>query len=106
MINELKLEGRILKVTYRNQKVINFIIGYENEFSHKKINLTCFHPELFEYIVDNINNVMLFKGTFTPNNYKNKNGNWVNAYCISVDTIEPSEFKPKDTMIDDNEIPF
>ena len=89
MINELKLEGRILKVTYRNQKVINFIIGYENEFSHKKINLTCFKPELFEIIVDNINKVALFNGTFMPNNYKDKNTNkWINSYTISVESID------------------
>lgn len=106
MLNELTLEGRILKITYRNQRVLNFIVAQEFRMSHIKLNLTCFHPELFEYIVDNINNVMLFKGTFAPNNYKNKNGDWVNTYCISVDTIEPSEFKPEDTMIDDNEISF
>lgn len=89
MINELKLEGRILKVTYRNQKVINFIVGHESEFTHKKINLTCFKPELFETIVDNINKVVLFNGTFMPNNYKDKNTNkWINSYTISVESID------------------
>lgn len=89
IVNELKLEGRILKVTYRNAKVINFIIGYESEFSHKKINLTCFNPELFETIVDNINKVVLFKGAFMPNNYKDKNTNkWINSYTVSVESID------------------
>lgn len=89
IINELKLEGRILKVTYRNNKVCNFIVGFESEFSHKKINLTCFKPELFETIVDNINKVAIFNGTFMPNNYKNKNTNeWINSYTISIDSTD------------------
>lgn len=90
MLNEVKIQGRILRVTYRNDKILRLIIANESKFSHHKVAITCFKPELFDFICDNHDNVVTIKGQFSENNYKDSNGKWHNDYTISCEEIELS----------------
>lgn len=114
MINKVILEGRILQILFSNDKVIKWRIGVEDTMTHKKVSLTSFDPKLFNIIKSNIGNVLTFEGTFSENNYKDKNGQWKNEYTIAVNKIEnesitmnePSnEFECID-FIDEDGLPF
>ena len=53
---------------------------------------------------------MTFEGSFRENNYKDKEGQWHNDYCISIDKISNKEIEIKEEqnfeIIDEGEIPF
>jgi len=87
MINKLIYECRIIKCTYRNDRVLNFICANEGRMTHEKVKMTCFKPELFEDIVGNIGNVVIFNCEFHENNYKDKNDKWVNTYTLDVKSM-------------------
>ena len=113
MINKVILEGRILQILFSNDKVIKFKIAQKTEFRHSKISLTSFDPKLFNIIKSNIGNVLTFEGTFSENNYKDKNGQWKNEYTIAVNKIENinesiTMDEPSDEFefIDEDYLPF
>ena len=110
MINYVKIEGRIIQILYSTSKAMRIVVASEDKFSHHKLKLTCFKPELFELIKSNVNNVMTFEGSFRENNYKDKEGQWHNDYCISIDKISNKEIEIKEEqhfeIIDEGEIPF
>ena len=110
MINYVKIEGRIIQILYSTSKAMRIVVASDDKFSHHKLKLTCFKPELFELIKSNMNNVMTFEGSFRENNYKDKEGQWHNDYCISIDKISNKEIEIKEEqgfeIIDEGEIPF
>lgn len=86
--NQIKFLGTITKVSFANDKVCKFDITTREPMSNKAydITLTTFEPGIIQEIKSNEGKVRayLFYGYAYKNNYKNKEGNWVNETTLCI----------------------
>ena len=89
-MNELKFEGRIDRITVKNEKVVKFtLINRKN----KKITGTVFNSKqtnhIYEQIEDKLGEIVTITGEMYETNYQDKKtGEWINSYCICISSME------------------
>ena len=87
MLNEIKLEGRVTRITYRSKTSMRFLIAQEQEFTHDTIMIHCDDERLFDIIGENKLKVITIVGRFVPYTYKDNN-RYHNGYKIICTKIE------------------
>lgn len=95
-MNELRFEGRIDKITVKNEKVIKFILINEK---NKKIIGTVFNNQttkhIYEQVEENIGQVVTITAEMSETSYQDKKTNlWVNSYCACINKMEAEEELP------------
>lgn len=92
-MNELRFEGRIDRITVKNEKVIKFsIVNSKN----KRITGTAFNSQItrhiYEQIEEKLGQTVTITGEMYETNYQDKKtSQWINSYCICVYKIEDEE---------------
>ena len=87
MINKVQFEGINKGITQENSQVIKFKLENKGKNKVKKAMITCFKREYFDLIKESKEKTILIDGEFYESNYKDKNGNWVNTYCINMSNL-------------------
>ena len=88
MINKIQFEGINKGLIFENNKMIKFKLeNTGNSKKNKTALITCFKCEYFNFIKDNKEKTILIDGEFYDTNYQDKNGNWINGYCINAKNI-------------------
>lgn len=90
MLNKVQIEGINKGITQENNQVVKFKIENKGKNKVKKAIITCFKEEYFNLIKESKEKTILIDGEFYESNYKDKNGNWVNTYCINAKQIKIS----------------
>ena len=95
-MNELRFEGRIDRITIKNEKVIKFILINEK---NKKITGTVFNNQttkhIYEQVEENIGQVVTITAEMSETSYQDKKTNlWVNSYCVCINKMEAEEELP------------
>ena len=95
-MNELRFEGRIEKITVKNDKVIKFTLVNKK---NKKITGTVFNNKTSKYIYDqieeNVGQVVTITAEMSDTSYQDKKTNlWVNSYCACINKMEVQEELP------------
>ena len=88
MKNIVVFEGEITKVLFKNNQVLKFYLENRDSKKIKKIKVTSFNTDDFLFIEENIGKIVKINGEIYENNYKDKNGNWINDYTINMKGIE------------------
>ena len=92
-MNELRFEGRIDRITIKNDKVIKFtLINRKN----RKITGTVFNSQttrhIYEKVEKLIGQTVTITGEMYETSYQDKKTNqWVNGYCVCVNKLEEQE---------------
>lgn len=87
MINKVEFEGINKGITYRNSQIIKFKL--ENIGKSKKNKtaiITCFDIDKLDILENSKEKTILIDGEFYETNYQ-KDGNWINGYCINAKQI-------------------
>lgn len=92
-MNELRFEGRIDRITIKNDRVVKFtLINRKN----KKITGTVFNSQSTCHIYDKVEELLGQTVTITAEmyetNYKDKKTNqWINSYCVCINRLEEQQ---------------
>ena len=87
MVNRVQFEGINKGVVFENQQHIKFRVEQQGKKKTKKALITCFKVENFEAIKNSKEKTILIDGEFYESNYQDKQGNWVNTYCINMNSL-------------------
>lgn len=87
MVNRIQFEGINKGIVFKNDKMIKFKLENKGSKKGKTALITCFKDEYFNIIELNKEKTILIDGEFYDSNYQDKQGNWVNGYCINVKQI-------------------
>ena len=104
MVNTVIFEGELTKILFENNQVMKFYLENRNGKKIKKVKVTSFDVDTFNVIRNSIGNTVKISGEIYENNYKDKDGNWINDYTINMKRIEKKE--DTFTNVNDIEIPF
>ena len=88
MKNIVVFEGEITKALFKNHQVLKFYLENRDSKKIKKIKVTSFNTDDLLFIEENIRKIVKINGEIYENNYKDKNGNWINDYTINMTGIE------------------
>lgn len=91
MKNLVVFEGELTKILFENNQVMKFYLENRNGKKIKKVKVTSFSVDTFDTIKNNIGNTVKISGEIYENNYKDKDGNWINDYTINMKCIEKKE---------------
>ena len=95
-MNELRFEGRIDRITVKNEKVIKFsIVNRKN----KRITGTVFNNQITRYIYEQIEErlgqTVTITAEMSETSYQDKKTNlWVNSYCACINKMGAEEELP------------
>ena len=93
LMNELRFEGRIDRITIKNKKVIKFtLINTKN----KRITGTVFNSQITRHIYERLEELLgqtvTITGEVYETSYQDKKTNqWINGYCVCVYKLEEEE---------------
>ena len=104
MVNTVIFEGKLTKILFENNQVMKFYLENRSGKKIKKVKVTSFDVDTFNVIRNSIGNTVKISGEIYENNYKDKDGNWINDYTINMKRIEKKE--DTFTNVNDIEIPF
>lgn len=88
MINKIQFEGINKGIVYKNSQIIKFKL--ENIGKSKKNKtaiISTFDIDQLDLLEKSKEKTILIDGEFYETNYKGKDDNWVNSYCINAKNI-------------------
>lgn len=91
MENKVIIEGYLERIIFSSDKCCKFVIKqWQGKYGViKHITCTIFDKDLIEKVNDMDNETLYtLYGSIYDNNYKDKNGNWVNSWNLVIEEIE------------------
>ena len=86
MINSIIFEGENIKIKYKSNKMIKFIL--EDKLKRHRATICCYNDKYFKLIESSIGEILIATGEFYETFTMDKNGNWVDGYTIRAKSIK------------------
>ena len=86
MINSIIFEGENIKIKYKSNKMIKFIL--EDKLKRHRATICCYNDKYFKLIESSIGEILIVTGEFYETFAMGKNGDWVDSYTIRAKSIK------------------